>query len=107
VEALLGHRDILGGCPLSIRLHTGLDFGITQGVVFRGWDVARGWLVGLVRDDCAQVAALDAQALGFQTVLVKDTRREMVLQPGNQERVVEAMRATGVGILTSNDMESR
>jgi nicotinamidase/pyrazinamidase len=56
---------------------------------------------GLALDYCVKFTALDALALGFETILVRDATRAVELEPGDGERAVADIRAAGGKIVDS------
>jgi nicotinamidase/pyrazinamidase len=80
------------------RKSTGLDEwlreqGVTSVVV-----------CGLALDYCVKFTALDALALGFATTVVRDATAAVNLQPGDDERAVEQLRAAGAKIVDSKSL---
>ena len=69
--------------------------------------VSRVFVAGLATDYCVKFTALDAQALGFGTHVVRDCCRGVDLDPGDVERAVDEMKAAGVGILESAGLGKR
>ena len=65
------------------------------------------FVAGLATDYCVKFTALDAQTLGFATCMVRDCCRGVDLNPGDVERAVDEMRAAGVGIVDSAELEKR
>ncbi len=55
-------------------------------------------IVGLATDYCVKETAIDAARLGFQTTVLREGIRAVNLQPGDEERALEAMRTAGVNI---------
>lgn len=62
------------------------------------------YVVGLATDYCVKFTALDAQDLGFKTFVIEDACRGVELHEGDVRRALDDMRATGVTILSSNDI---
>lgn len=69
--------------------------------------VSRVFVAGLATDYCVKFTALDAQALGFATHVVRDCCRGVDLNPGDVERALDEMKAAGVGILDSAGLGKR
>ena len=65
------------------------------------------FVAGLATDYCVKFTALDAQALGFSTYMVRDCCRGVDLNPGDVERAVDEMRAAGVEIVDSAGLGKR
>lgn len=55
-------------------------------------------VVGLALDYCVKSTALDAQELGFPTTVVLSGTRAVNVEPDDDERAVEALRAVGVTV---------
>jgi nicotinamidase/pyrazinamidase len=53
---------------------------------------------GLATDYCVKATAIDAATLGFSTYLLLDAARAVNLNPGDDERAVDEMRAAGVTV---------
>lgn len=64
-------------------------------------DVESVWVLGVATDYCVKFTALDAAKLGFRTFLVEDGVRGVNLQEGDDARAIEAMKAAGVLVTTS------
>jgi len=60
--------------------------------------IERVVILGLATDYCVKETALDAARLGFDTTVLREGVRAVNLQPGDEERAFEAMRAAGVRI---------
>jgi nicotinamidase/pyrazinamidase len=80
------------------RKATGLADYLRQ----RGVD--RVVVMGLATDYCVKYTALDAAAEGFAVTLVEDGCRGVELSPGDSAAAIEAMRAAGVDIATSQEL---
>jgi len=65
-------------------------------------DVQRIYLCGLATDYCVKFTALDAAALGFETLVVEDACRGVELKAGDVERALDEMRSRGVRIVRSS-----
>jgi nicotinamidase/pyrazinamidase len=70
----------------------------------REQNVSDVYVVGLATDYCVKFTALDAQDLGFKTLVVEDACRGVELQEGDVRRALDDMRAAGVTVLSSNDI---
>lgn len=66
--------------------------------------VDRVWLMGLATDYCVRFSALDARALGFDTVLIEDGCRGVELGQGDTARAVAEMREAGVHVRLSREV---
>jgi nicotinamidase/pyrazinamidase len=69
--------------------------------------VDRVWLMGLATDYCVRFSALDARALGFETVLIEDGCRGVELAEGDSARAVARMREAGVRISSSREVSDQ
>jgi nicotinamidase/pyrazinamidase len=111
------HRDLeMRRAALVIRkgYHKGIDSysafyendrktptGLAGYLRERGLD--RVFCAGLATDFCVRFSAEDARKHGFDTIMVEDACRGINLSDSLAESVL-AMRAAGVGILTSTDI---
>lgn len=66
--------------------------------LLRGAGVTRVVVVGLAGDYCVKATALDARALGFETVVPWRATRCVELQPGDAERTRDELVAAGVTV---------
>ncbi len=66
--------------------------------------VSTVFVAGLATDYCVKFTALDARALGFATLVVRDCCRGVDLNPGDVKRAVDEMRGAGVGIVDSTEV---
>ncbi|MEX0784352.1 MAG: isochorismatase family protein [Dehalococcoidia bacterium] len=82
-------RDPESGEPEATRLGSWLE----------GQGVQRVVIVGIATDYCVKDTALDARRLGFDAAVIAEGVRAVNLQPGDDERAFEAMRAAGVEIV--------
>jgi nicotinamidase/pyrazinamidase len=80
------------------RKATGLsDFLLAGGV-------KRVYLMGLATDYCVKYSALDARALGFETIVIEDGCRGVNAQPEDSQRAIEEMKWFGVNVVRSQDI---
>jgi nicotinamidase/pyrazinamidase len=108
-------------------LAAGLDAGLITRCVHKGTDpridsysgfsgtglnkylreqaVSRIYLAGLATDYCVKFTALDARGLGFDVVLIKDACRGIDAEPGDVQRALDEMRAAGVEIVLSHQLD--
>ncbi len=63
--------------------------------------VSEVFIGGLATDYCVKFTALDALREGFAVTLIQDACRGVNLQPGDDARAVDAMRAAGARVMTS------
>lgn len=61
-------------------------------------------VLGLATDYCVKFTALDAIKEGFRVNLVQDACRAVNLSPLDEANAIDAMRAAGVQVLTSEDL---
>jgi nicotinamidase/pyrazinamidase len=81
------------------RKSTGLgEYLTTKGVT-------EVYLMGLATDYCVKFSAMDARKLGFRAAVIEDGCRGIDLRPGDVEVAFEEMKAAGVRILKSGDLE--
>ncbi|MCA1558461.1 MAG: isochorismatase family protein [Acidobacteria bacterium] len=65
----------------------------------RAEGVEEVWVGGLATDYCVKNTALDALRAGFRVKAVADAMRAVNLQPGDDARAIEEMRAKGAEIV--------
>ena len=63
-------------------------------------------LAGLALDFCVKFSALDAAKLGFRVTVVEDACRAIDMD-GSRAAAIDEMRATGVAIVQSSDLQER
>jgi nicotinamidase/pyrazinamidase len=61
-------------------------------------------LGGLATDYCVLYSALDAAALGYKTIVIKDAVRAVNFPPGSEERAFELLNAAQIIIAESRDI---
>jgi nicotinamidase/pyrazinamidase len=66
--------------------------------------VERVVMMGLATDYCVKFTALDAVREGFAVTVVEDGCRAVELSPGDSAAAIEAMRAAGVEVATSDQL---
>ena len=66
--------------------------------------VRRVFVCGLATDYCVKATALDAHNAGFATVVVADASAAVNVQPGDEERALEELRAAGIDVVHSEDI---
>ncbi len=69
--------------------------------LLRASSVRRVVIVGLATDHCVKATALDAVALGFETVILVDAIAAVEQQPGDGQRALDELRTTGVELVES------
>ena len=72
------------------------------GAVLRDRSVERVVVVGLATDYCVMATALDALALGFETVVLGDAIAAVDLEPGDGQRAIKNMVAAGAFVLATS-----
>ena len=65
------------------------------------------YMAGLATDYCVKFTALDALELGFTTHLIEDACRGVNLQADDVQRSIDALRAAGADIVTSDQILRR
>jgi len=63
--------------------------------LLREWGVERVVVCGLATDYCVNATALDAQRLGFETIVLTSAIAAVNLKPGDDQRALEAMAEAG------------
>jgi nicotinamidase/pyrazinamidase len=66
--------------------------------------VRRVFVCGLATDYCVKATALDAHAAGFATVVVIDASAAVDVEPGDEARALEDLRAAGIDVVQSEDI---
>ena len=66
--------------------------------------VSRVFVCGLATDYCVKHTALDAHAAGFETVVIEDASAAVNIQPDDEERALDELRAAGIAVVTSGDI---
>jgi nicotinamidase/pyrazinamidase len=64
--------------------------------------VLRLFVAGLATDYCVLKTVLDALALGYRVVVLRDAVAAVDVEPGDGERALERMRAAGAAFATSD-----
>lgn len=81
------------------------DFDGTQfAETLRENDIARIFVCGLATDYCVKATALDGVRHGFDVLLLQDACRGVDIPPGNAQAALDAMRASGVTVVSSKDL---
>ena len=70
----------------------------------RAHGVRRVFVCGLATDYCVKATALDALHAGFETVVLEDASAAVDLQPGDEARALDELRAAGVAIARASDV---
>jgi nicotinamidase/pyrazinamidase len=66
--------------------------------------VRRVFVCGLATDYCVKATALDAKAAGFDVVVLEDASAAVNVQPGDEQRALDELRAAGVAVAASADV---
>jgi len=66
--------------------------------------VRRVFVCGLATDYCVKATALDAHAAGFATVVVADASAAVDVQPGDEARALDELRAAGIDVVQTGDI---
>src|SRR6266511_3443344 len=61
--------------------------------------VKRLYVGGLATDYCVKESVLDALKSGFEVVVLEDSVRAVNVQPGDDERAIQAMKAAGATVV--------
>lgn len=69
--------------------------------------IKRVFVCGLATDYCVRATAVEAALNGFQVVVLTDAIAAVNVDPGDEERALDAMRAHGVVLATSADLDWR
>jgi nicotinamidase/pyrazinamidase len=88
-----GYSGFMLRDPISGATHPTELAGLLQR---RG--VERVVVIGLATDYCVRATALDAQALGFGTAVLRDALAAVDLQPGDGERALAELVTRGVAV---------
>jgi nicotinamidase/pyrazinamidase len=67
--------------------------------LLRDQGVDRVHVVGLALDYCVKETALDARRAGFEVVLHRGATRAINVEPGDDERALDELRAAGVEVV--------
>lgn len=70
----------------------------------RAHGVRRVFVCGLATDYCVKETALDARRAGFITVVLADASAAVEVEPGDEARALDELRAAGVSIAHSIDV---
>jgi nicotinamidase/pyrazinamidase len=89
-----------GYSGFSVRDPVSGEHGATElEEILRRAGVKRLVVIGLATDYCVKETALDGARLGFDTIVLLEGCRAVNLQPGDDERAVEAMELAGVTVV--------
>lgn len=66
--------------------------------------IKRVFVCGLATDYCVKATAFDAHAAGFTTVVIEDASAAVNVQPDDETKALEALRAAGIDVVQSEDI---
>ena len=66
--------------------------------------VRRVFVCGLATDYCVKATALDAHGAGFETVVLEDASAAVNVQPDDERRALDELRAAGIAVARSADV---
>lgn len=84
--------------------YSGFD-GTTLAEDLRGKNIARIFVCGLATDYCVKATALDGVKAGFEVALLEDLVRGVDVPPGSAQQAIDEMRAAGVRVCRSEDLQ--
>ena len=67
--------------------------------------VRRVFVCGLATDYCVKATALDANAAGFDVVVLEDAAAAVNVDAGDEVRALDQLRLAGVSVACSNDVQ--
>ncbi|MDB5072489.1 MAG: isochorismatase hydrolase [Candidatus Eremiobacteraeota bacterium] len=70
----------------------------------RAHGVRRLFVVGLATDYCVKASALDARAAGFDVVVIEDASAAVNVDPGDEARALDEIRAAGAAVARTADV---
>ena len=70
----------------------------------RAHGVRRIFVAGLATDYCVKASALDARAAGFDVVVIEDAAAAVNVEPGDEARALDEIRAAGAAVARSGDI---
>jgi nicotinamidase/pyrazinamidase len=62
------------------------------------------FVCGLATDYCVKATALHAREAGFATVVVEDASAAVNVQPGDEARALDELRAAGIDVVKTGDI---
>jgi nicotinamidase-related amidase len=66
--------------------------------------VGRVFVCGLATDYCVKATALDARAAGFETIVIADASAAVNLTPGDEQRALDELKASGIAVVESSEI---
>jgi len=79
--------------------------GATLATALRHRGVKRLFVGGLATDYCVKFTALDARKEGLEVFLLEDASRGVEVNPGDTSKAIEEMKAAGITIGASGNLE--
>ena len=79
--------------------HARDDQGRDLATILRALGIERLYIGGLATDYCVKESVLDARRLGFTVTVIEDAVRAVNLDPKDEERAKETMRAAGAHLV--------
>ena len=73
----------------------------------RAHGVHRAFVCGLATDYCVKATALDAKANGFEVIVLRDASAAVNVEPDDEQRTLDELRAAGVAIVESDELLGR
>ncbi|MFN2460275.1 MAG: isochorismatase family protein [Candidatus Velthaea sp.] len=70
----------------------------------RAGGVARVFVCGLATDYCVKATAIDAKDAGFEVVVLSDAAAAVNVQPGDETRALDDLRAHGIAVAASDEV---
>lgn len=106
------HHVVCKGIDRDIDSYSGFfDNGRRQstglGDFLKSNNVERLYVMGLATDYCVKYTALDAQSLGFETILIKDGCRGVEINEGDIAAALMEMKLAGVHVAASDALSER
>ena len=68
--------------------------------------IKKVYICGLALDYCVKFTALDAQSLGFETVLIVDATRAVNIDPMDGDFAIEELAKSKIRIINSHELEN-
>jgi nicotinamidase-related amidase len=99
--------------PIDRIVDKGVDRQTDGYSAFSGTDLAddlrrhgvrRVFFCGLATDYCVRASALDAKREGFEAIVIPDASAAVKLEPGDERRALEDLKAAGVGLVASGEI---
>lgn len=78
--------------------------GSTLGEILKRKNVDSIYVAGLATDYCVKVTVLDALKKGFRVFAITDAMRAVDIEPGDGQRALDEMKASGAQLVTSGEI---